>query len=197
VSYETFSRSLVKRRLVELQTVGWISRDQRERYAAAVDGLDVRGVPLRALSLLDRPGVVSLADAHKAAPDFVVLRVTRTSLERLMDHYDIGPLGELAPDLFDRSTANPRAILVHHVPRDQPSAMPGLRVYDSRGQLRFELGFAAGAAGAVQYVERGGVELVERLQVLRTWEPRAAGEPVERNLAGRWLWLNLRWPESP
>jgi hypothetical protein len=41
-----------------------------------------------------------------------------------------------------------------------------LRFYDRQGALRLELGFETTPERGVQYRERGGVELVERLRVL-------------------------------
>jgi hypothetical protein len=135
VSYEAFSRSIAKRRLRELASGGWIDNARRDVLLAALDELSVPGVPLNKLSVVERPGVVSIADAGKAAADFVFLRTTRGSLDELLACLDLRQLAQQSPDLCDWLARDPNVLLVQHVPADAPAA---LQAYHD-GQLRLEL----------------------------------------------------------
>ena len=195
VSCEAFSRSIARRRLGEMQTSGWLSQHQHLRHVTALDTLSLAGVPISELSCAARPGVVSLADAAKAATDFVILRTSRNSLADFVEHYDWAPLAKLAPGLLALLTVERRAIVVHFLSTDAAQT-PGLAIYDCQGRRRLELGFDRQFDGVVSYVERGGLELVERLHVLRIYEPTVGGELAERDLREQAIWLELRRSET-
>jgi hypothetical protein len=131
VSYEAFSRSIAGRRIEELRSAGWIDDARRDVLRSALENLPVWGVPLRDLSPRERPGVVSIADAGKAAPDFVLLRTTRRSLLELLAYVDVT---RLAPaSARDWLTQERDVLLVQH-----DSGRPVLRGY-RHGQIEFEL----------------------------------------------------------
>jgi hypothetical protein len=131
VSYEAFSRSIARRRTGELRAAGWIDDARRDALLLVLEKLTVSGLPVRELQLRERPGVVSIADAHKAAPDFVLLRSTRSSLLALLDDTDLTRLAPRAAG--DWLTEDRDILLVQH-----DAGHPVLRCY-RRGQFEFEL----------------------------------------------------------
>ncbi len=190
VSHTAWSRSIVKRRLDELREAGWITGSQHAQLQQAADALLVVGVPVAELNCIERLGVVSLADACQAAADFVVLR---SGMEEVLGAYDWSALGPLAVELLACSGPTRAAVLVHHAVPAGAGSQPTLRLYDARRRLRVELGFDYRPDNSVTTIERGGVELVERLRVLRTWETRGdAAQFVPRSPAAAGQWITLR-----
>ena len=93
---EAFSRSIAEQRLHDLarepNLLTNLERD--ECLAGLADGSETRGLPLDAVGGEGRPGIVSLMDAHRAAPDFVLLRTTPGSVCALLDQYDFSNIAE-------------------------------------------------------------------------------------------------------
>jgi hypothetical protein len=137
LAYEAFSRSIARRRLGELKSAGWIADARRDALLAALQELSVPGVPIADLSPRERPGVVSIADAAKAAADFVLVRTTRGSLDELMSQFDLRTLGDIPAEAHAWLTRDPAVLLVQHIAPGEPSR-PVLRAY-CRGELRLEL----------------------------------------------------------
>ncbi len=190
VSHTAWSRSVARRRLDELRDAGWIDGDQHACLQQRVDALSVPGVPVAELNCLERPGVVSLADACKAAQDFVLLR---SGLEEIMRAYDWSALGTLGSELTTSSGPTRATLLLHHLIQDDAGGRPTLRLLDARLRLRVELGFDVLPDRSVGYVERGGVEWVERLQVLRTWEMLAGAAELSPTAgSSKEQWITLR-----
>lgn len=135
VSYEAFSPSIAKRRVRELASAGWIDDRRRDALLAALDELAVGGVPLARLSPVERPGVVSIADAGKAAADFVFLHTTRGSLDELLASLELGRLADQSPTLYDWLIHDKTVLLVQHV---SPAGRAVLHAYHG-DQLRLEL----------------------------------------------------------
>lgn len=187
VSYAAVSRAFIKRRIGELLANGWLSRDDHDRLQRLSEKTMPRGVAVAELALAERPGVVSLADALKVSDDFVVLRST---CGEALGYY-VWPVDRLPwPELSSAGEPVERTVLVHHAPRHSE---PALRLYDSQGRLRLELGFKFQPRGGVRFAERAGVELPERLQALRAWEYVDLDDaPRERDLRGDNIWLPLR-----
>jgi hypothetical protein len=138
VSYEAFSRSIARRRVGELRAAGWIDDAGQDVLLSALDELSVPGLRVSDLSPRERPGVVSIADAAKAAPDFVLLRTTRNSLSELLTH-----LARSAPAPAHKWLAQERDILL--VQHD--SGRPVLRCY-RHGQFEFDLALPLKPASA-------------------------------------------------
>jgi hypothetical protein len=128
VSYEAFSRSIAKRRIIALASAGWIDKERRETLLAAIAQLPICGVPLAQLSVVDRPGVVSIADAGKTASDFVFLRSTRGSLDALLATLDLGRLADRSPEVASWLLRATDVLLVHQVTLDR-NQRPRLAVY--------------------------------------------------------------------
>jgi hypothetical protein len=80
LAYEAFSRGIATQRLLALANDTDLLPDtELTALRGTLDALPVAGVPLAQVGAVERPGVVSLADAGKAAPDFVFLRTTESS----------------------------------------------------------------------------------------------------------------------
>lgn len=183
LSYEAYSRFVAARRLATLKSAGWIDAGRYQALRTALAELSTPGIAAAEIVGGERPGVVSLRDANKAAADFVFLRTTRGSLDELLRHYDLRPLAEQFSDTARWLAEDPGVLLIAHTPAGS-SQRPVLRAY-SAGDLRLELGFPRERSTMAHYVERGGVELIERLQVLHAWDDAAGKlrEPREP------LWL--------
>jgi hypothetical protein len=192
LSYEAFSRAIVKRRLSQLKSAGWLSGQQREQLVAAVTSMPLRGVAAGCFVAAERPGVVSLADTGKVAADFVFVRTTRGSLDELLAAYDWEPLARVAGETAQWLLSAAPVLLVQDVP---PGASPDrgtLKAYDEQGRPRLQLGFSAAGDRMVCYRERGGLEFVDRLQVLQVAEAIVGDEANLRDLRDQSLWVELR-----
>jgi hypothetical protein len=166
VSYEAFSCLLAKKRLAQAKAGGWIDAERHGQTFGVLNEMPFEGRPLSEIAVRERPGVVSLADAAKAAPDFRILRTTCSSLDALLSHFGLSELERISPDCAEWLLNDRHVLLVSHSLADQASTSSTLRFYDPQGALRLELGFESTPERGVQYRERGGVELVERLRVL-------------------------------
>src|SRR5690606_34114470 len=88
VSYVAFSRLMAGRRLELAKSAGWIDANRIDVLRSRLSTLTPAGLAAAELRCVERPGVVSLADANKAAADFIILRCTRGSLAELISRYD-------------------------------------------------------------------------------------------------------------
>lgn len=79
LAYEAFSRSIAEERLRLLPLSDTEGEVLRQRLAS----LAVTGIPAATVAEQERPGAVSLADALKAADDFVLVRTLRQGLREL------------------------------------------------------------------------------------------------------------------
>ncbi len=173
LSYEAFSRFVVRRRLAALKSAGWIDAAYHDQLCARLNDLPPTGLPVAELNATERPGVVSLADAGKVAADFVLLRTTRGSLDALLAYYDLEPLHENAPEVFAWLTADSDVLFAPYRP-EPASAAVTLRAY-AASELRLEIGFPPIASAS--YRQQSGVEVPAKLQVLRV--RRSADGPLE------------------
>jgi hypothetical protein len=199
VSHVAFSRSIAERRLAQMQSAGWLSDESRGRLADAVGRLPKRGVAIESLAAVERSSVVSLADARRVAADFVLLRTTRRSLEEFAATLDLSPIDEVWQDVTSDATARFGPVLVHERPAGGSPGSAGVTIlvlYDARGRRRAELGLPLGDDGTVPYFERGGIELVQCLQVLRTWTTGEDESLVEQDFRERDRWLALCSPDG-
>ncbi len=184
LAYEAYSRQIARGRLAALKSAGWIDPPRREALQSAIDVLSQPGVAVRDLTPGERPGVVSIADARKAAPDFVLLRTTRGSLDELLASYDLSALRAVSPPLADWLLHDPSVLVVQQFAGETPSP-PVLQAY-AHGVLQLELGFPRAEPESV-YRQHLAVELPVRLQLLRI-----ATEGVLQDVSERKLWLELR-----
>src|SRR5262249_34928078 len=88
LSHEAFSLFLAEQRLRTLFSEPTEYQATREHLRACAPF----GVSLPPGPRLQRPGVVSLRDADRAAPDFVFLRTTRQAVQAFLEEFDFTPL---------------------------------------------------------------------------------------------------------
>jgi len=165
---EAFSRAVAQRRLHALaREPGLLPEEElNERLRRLKDGERIVGLPADVVGGAARPGVVSLADARRAAPDFVFLRTTPGSVRELLGQYDFSPLAAR----FDLGwlLGGGRVLLAGD------AAGPGLLAYD--GSLRPRLELLVQAQDG--YVRRAGREHpAGGLAAVRLWEEAGAGPP--------------------
>jgi hypothetical protein len=80
LSYQAFSRSIARARLRFLERIRLLKSEELNRLLESLDHLEILGIPISGLDKSSRPGVVSINDAARAAPDFVFLRTTKKSV---------------------------------------------------------------------------------------------------------------------
>jgi hypothetical protein len=198
LSYEAFSPRIAVERLQELSRLGLrLSNDRAESLVRRIGDLAVDGLVAAAFDLPQRPGVVGLDDALKAAPDFIFLRTTRRSLDELLSQYDDAPGRAPFPDLFEWLATSRHVLLLRRF--EEPPGQPAgsrrrqllLTAYDHQMRPRLEL--ACGDADDPQslYVLVGARELLRAgLHVTRIWNedpPESGWQP--RDVASEGLRL--------
>jgi hypothetical protein len=163
LSYEAFSRTIAAQRLDLLaQDKSLLPDDELASLRNALQALPISGLPLSAVSSAARPGVVSLADAGKAADDFVFLRTTASSLRDFFALFDFAPLVRW----FGLPLAN-RPLLVVRTPT--PGGVDITLTIFEAGTLRPLVELSADPRGG--YRVRAGVEYPRKgLRVRRVWE---------------------------
>jgi hypothetical protein len=166
LSYLAFSRAIARQRLQYLaEDLRLIpNREEYALYGRLLENnLEVKGIPVAELPGSAQPGRVSLADARRAAEDFLILRTTSSSAEAFFQQYLFGPL--LQRFRLEDWSGNAPVLIV----RTGGSGDHGeiLAIYDSLVRRRVELEFDANLG----YESRGGIEYpVNPLRVLRVWE---------------------------
>ncbi len=161
LSAEAFSASIARERLHAL------ARDVGLRPDGTVFP-EVRGVPLDAIGGAARPGIVSLADARRAAADFVFLRTTPSCARAFLAQFDFTPLTQRfrIADVLDGTD-----VLIACSTRGM-----GLVIYDAQLRPRVEL--EVSPAGG--YESRAGQEYpAEGLRVMRVWETPTDGDALQ------------------
>ncbi len=157
-----YSRSVAEARLRALAAE--VGVDPHGPDAEALQSLlEVPGLPLEAIGPAARPGSVTLADARRAAPDFVFLWTTRGGIAALREQFDFSPLGErLNLDFLDA----PRVLVA------RAAAGPGVILYDEALRPRVELEVPAGEG----YESRAGLEYpAGGVLAVRVWRPAGGG----------------------
>ncbi len=199
LSYEAFSRTIVKQRLAQLKAERWLTADERQRCLAALDRLPREGVPVASVSPSTRPGVVSVSDAQKVTADFTLLRTTRGSLHHVLSAYDWRPLARIASATAEWLASPAPIILIADTSPGTSAAPPTLRFHDRHGRLRLELGWALGPDRMARYVERAGNEWLQRLQILRVPNSESnadSDQPTLLDVGEQSLWIDLLVPNQ-
>ena len=151
LSYEALSPTVAGRRLEYLSGTLHVPAEAVARHRQRLHAHGTAGAQYAQVDTLPaaaRPGVVSLADARQAAPDFLLLRTHRPlGARRFLELYDFGSLRDRGG--LDWLASDRRLLLVG-------GAAPGgpVTVYDAELRPRLELTFDP-AAG---YTSRAGVE---------------------------------------
>lgn len=179
LSYLAFSRTLAQSRLHELAEQAQSLKENTawEALHQALRQMPIAGLPLTAIA--SAPGrIVSLADAARVAPDFLLLRTTRQTLADFLRQYDFTSISKIY--CLDFLLQRQEALLVPVAPP------PGeelylLALYDAQLRRRLELGFPRSAS----YVRRRGQEyLRDGLQLQRYWPAEGAGPVQDLRAAG-------------
>jgi hypothetical protein len=161
LSYEAFSRSIAEQRLQFLTQHGDVP---------SVTLPTPQGIPVNSIKTRSRPGVVSLADPLQVAEDFVFLRTTAPSAERLWRLYRFDELRRR----FRLEGIGPqkRMLLLGGTGRSSSA----LTVYDADLWPRMELQADLGGRG---YLSRAGVEYpAHGLRVVSVWEDETSA-PID------------------
>ena len=156
-----FSRSITGQRLDALAHEPGLTvepavlTDCRRR----LDVGEVQGLPLGAVPGDSRPGKVALADARRAAADFVLLWTTSGSVAELLALFDFDPLR-------DRLNLD-YLVSERHVLLLGTADGPGILLHDAQRRPRLELT----ASLEEGYVTRAGQEYpAAGLRVVRAWD---------------------------
>jgi hypothetical protein len=165
VSHEAYSRFIAIRRLAALKSARWIDQARHESLRSALTGLATSGVLAANIDVRERPGVVALTDANKAASDFMIVRTTPGSLQRLLALYDWKSLDTKFPDTVRWLREATDILLVPYISNELPP-QPRLQLL-AGNQIRLELGLSSGQSSIGLYREQAGQEVIGRLQVLR------------------------------
>jgi hypothetical protein len=187
-SYEAFSRSIARQRLMLLgQDSTILPEEELRSLREALEALPVSGMPLAQLRSVPRPGVVSLADAARAADDFIILRTTESSAHDFFARFPFAPLAHRLP--LAKSLGMPGYLQPSWLILGQPEPGSGeiVLTFYEEGSLRKRLELTADPRDG--YVCRAGVEYPRNgLRVRRAWEEQG-GELHERDLTGSELFV--------
>jgi hypothetical protein len=163
VSYVAFSRTIADRRLAMAQRTGWIDVNQHAALSSRLSKLTPIGLIASSLHCTERPGVVSLADASKAAEDFVILNSTRSSIDELLDLYDWQPLAERFPALHEWLHKGLDVLLMQQLDL-QLDCVPRFEFF--RGdQLQFVLSVRTVEGTMAAYREQVAIEVLTPLRL--------------------------------
>jgi hypothetical protein len=170
LSYQAFSRFIAEKRIRFLEErLGLLDPEkgkvlERELRLGPMKGFKPshRGEPAH-------PSSVSLSDALKAAPDFVILRTTKKSVEEFTSCFHFEVLDpELSVDQVRLS------LLIVREPSEGERRPWLMSVYDGRRMKRWELQVDPSQG----YYCRAGIELPRAgLRLIRSW--REDGQPIE------------------
>jgi hypothetical protein len=135
LSYEAFSATIAARRLkfLEERFTALAEKDAWSEWRRRLQTLPVRGLPLQPVPMATRPGVASLADAFRVAPDFVLLRTTRRSVREFLG---ADAFRALAPSYTWHESPLPLLIVGGAAIGAAPQL---LRIYDGALQLVLEV----------------------------------------------------------
>jgi hypothetical protein len=169
LAYEAYSRIIAQRRLQTLRRLAdevaeLLSRGQtgagilepQARYFETLKQLAVPGVSVSHLPGV-RNQVVCLEDAALAAPDFVFVRTTTTSLHDLLRDYFWQPLEVAAPQQARWLLEGTHVLLIRQPAPHAPSGQV-LVAFDSQAKARLVLSPVEAPGSAIQYREHAGRE---------------------------------------
>jgi hypothetical protein len=156
LTYEAFSRTIAKGRLRDWQKSGMLDATRCEELTRRVDEMALPGYSVAAAGFPPRPGVPCLEDANLAAPDFVFLRTTRSSLDEFLSHFNLEPLRERFHETYLWLCRGKDVLLIRTHTGVRPD-QPLLTTFDAASTPRLQLALVADHC--VSYVESAGREL--------------------------------------
>lgn len=172
LTYEAFSRGIARERLAALCRWGLLSEARRDHLTSQLDTLAIGGFTGHHGRLPARPGSPCLEDANLAAPDFVFLRTTRSSLDEFLACFDWSALGRERPEEFAWLMRDRRALLIRVAAEVPPNGEPLLAALDASGEIHWNLCLSASGV-RIPYVEEDGRECVAGGLVLKLADPTA------------------------
>jgi hypothetical protein len=165
VSYEAFSRQVAQRNLEFIgQHIDGMRSRLEDLQKSLSNEVSPQGIALAPAASPVRPGVPSLQDALRIAPDFILLRTTRRAAADFIAQFDWTPLGNRIAIDFLSPNRPPLIVGGEAVKRPRGS----LLIFDEtlRPRLEFAIdprgGYSLG--GAAEYPSAG-------LQLIRIWDP--------------------------
>jgi hypothetical protein len=172
LSYEAFSLSVAEERLHFLaQRSGLLAPDERAIMGEKLRDLKIEGISPPPGECAARPGSVSISDALRASPDFIILRTTKKSVSDLSRSFRFDVL---APHLPLDQWPQGLATLVVRETGENPSFGGLLAVHDSTRTKRLELSIDSSQG----YRSRAGLQLPRAgLRLVGAWG--ADGRPIE------------------
>jgi hypothetical protein len=183
LSYEAFSPMIAQRQLQIVQNhFPKLSGNQSLLENAELPP----GMPLQLRANPSRPGVPSLQDAFKIAPDFILLRTTQRAAGDFLAQFDWMPLHQRYA--ADYLTPQRRLLIVSGsaVKRDSHAVI----IYDATLQPRLELaidsqsGYATG--DSCEFPRNG-------LQVVRAWQPGDSSASFQEiDVGAEQIWIRPR-----
>lgn len=167
LSAEAFSISIARQRLLALAgDLGVSPQDAFVQRLLARPSLP--GLPLDAIGGALRPGTVSLADARRAAADFVFLRSTPSSVRAFVSQFDFASLVVRLP--IDDLLRGENVLIARSADGS------GLMIYDARMRPRVKLEVAAEKG----FESRVGQEYpIDGLRVLSVSAPTVGSEVLQ------------------
>jgi hypothetical protein len=171
LSYLAFSRFIAESRIRFLADLGLMKNKELKSVIENLGRLSLCGISPMAIDRKVRPGVISITDAARAAPDFIIRKTTRKSAAKFLGFFDFD---ELDPQVSSVNWPGglPLLILQEKSPEVTPQAI--LTIYDFNYVKRLQLLVDASSG----YSSRAGVELPRPgLRVLHAWD--AYGAPVD------------------
>jgi hypothetical protein len=176
LSYLAFSRFVAESRLRFLADNGLLKKDDLETLCRDWELLSLQGVSPLPPEQNIRPGVVSIADAARSAPDFVILKTTKKSVADFMEFFQFN---EFDPQVSPINWAGGLPLLIVQENCPQEASSPTLSFYDAAHIKRLQLIVDASAG----YSFRAGVELPRPgLRILRAWTAEGKEITMQGNL---------------
>lgn len=172
LSYVAFSRIVAERRLREMCDMRLICEVDVSLLGKNLAAFQVEGIPIPRRSIPNRPGVPSLEDAFKVAPDFVLLRTTRRTVNDFLTQYDLNDVRHRFP--LELLPENNRVVILGGAVAHNPAS---LMIYTPSLRLEFTFDPKAGYA-----VHRCHEYPASGLQLVRVWQPDETGAMVERDV---------------
>jgi len=165
ISYEAFSRLVADRRLATAKSARWIDVDRHQALRSQLARVAPAGLVAAELQCIERPGVVSLADANKAAADFVILRSTRGSLAEFLKRYDWQPLAARFPAIHEWLLEGADVLFIQQLDA-QSAPLPRFELF--RGsEIQFALSAKPTRSTMARYREHSGIETLTPLKLIQ------------------------------
>lgn len=176
LSYQAYSRFVAETRLGFLTDMGLLKELERLALVGNLREMTVEGIVPSPPDQNIRPGSVSISDAARAAPDFVILRTTKKSAARLLECF---LFDDLEPRISPLNWPEGRAFLIVRETSSNERGLPILAFYDRTPTKRFELIVDASQG----FNGRAGVELPRAgLRLLRAWAENGDSVPIQDTL---------------